>query len=162
MSQVEHTKKHNSIDSESKSVKRNADHQNPFNSVFLHENVFGLNRALWLEVLTDQVCMIVLIDWRTSATILLVLQANEWVVLLSNQRRKHRRPKAREKASYNSVLVEGNIDDWFCYLLNCLFCFGSLKVEICMDKYIRKIITASGDHLKLRWNNKKTRDKWSP
>ena len=27
-SQVEHTKKRNSIDSESKSVKRNADHQN--------------------------------------------------------------------------------------------------------------------------------------
>ena len=28
MSRVEHTKKRNSIDSESKSVKRNADHQN--------------------------------------------------------------------------------------------------------------------------------------
>ena len=35
-SQVEHTKKRNSIDSESKSVKRNSDHQNRFNSVFLH------------------------------------------------------------------------------------------------------------------------------
>ena len=73
MSQVEHTKKHNSIDSESKSVKQNADHQNPFNSVFIHENVFGLNRALWLKALTDQVCVIVLIDWRASATILSVL-----------------------------------------------------------------------------------------
>ena len=33
-SQVEHTKKRNNIDSESKSVKRNADHQNRF-TVFL-------------------------------------------------------------------------------------------------------------------------------
>ena len=34
-SQVEHTKKHKSIDSESKSVKQNADHQNRL-TVFLH------------------------------------------------------------------------------------------------------------------------------
>ena len=66
ISQVEHTKKHNRIDSERKSVKQNADHQNPFNSVFLHEKVFGLNRALWLKALTDQVYVMVLIDWRTS------------------------------------------------------------------------------------------------
>ena len=52
------------------------------------------------------------------------------------------------KASYNSVLVEGNIDDWSHHLSNHLFCFRCLKVEICMDKYIRKIITASGHHFK--------------
>ena len=35
MSQVEHTKKCNIIDSETKTVKQNADHHS-FNSVFLH------------------------------------------------------------------------------------------------------------------------------
>ena len=91
--------------------------------------------------------MIVSIDWGTPATILLVLQANERVVLLSNRRKEHRKPKARAKASYNSGLVEGNIDDWFHYLSNHLFCIGCLAVEICMDKYVRKIITASRNHL---------------
>ena len=38
---------------------------------------FSFIRMLWLEVLTDQVCVIVSIDWRSPATILLVLQANE-------------------------------------------------------------------------------------
>ena len=77
------------------------------------------------------------------------LQANEWVILLSNRRKEHRSPKARAKASYNSVfLVEGNIDDWFHYLSNHLFCFGCLAVVICMDEYVRKIITASRNHLK--------------
>ena len=80
--------------------------------------------------------------------ILLVVQANEWVVLISNLRKEHRMSKAWAKASYNSVLVEGNIDDWFCYLSNHLFCFGCLTVEIWMDKYIKKIITASRHHLK--------------
>ena len=49
--------------------------------------------------------MIVSVEWRTPATILLILQANELVVLLSNQRKEHQRPKA----SYSSVLVEGNL-----------------------------------------------------
>ena len=68
--------------------------------------------------------------------------------MLRNQKKEHQRPKARAKASYNSVLVEGNIDDWFCHLLNHLLCFGCLIVEICLDKYVRKISTASGHHLK--------------
>ena len=68
--------------------------------------------------------------------------------MLSNRRKEHRRSKARAKASYNSVLVEGNIDDWFRYLSNYLFCLGCLAVVICMDEYIRKIITASRNHLK--------------
>ena len=98
----------------------------------------GLNRVLWLAALTDQACVIVSIDWRTSATILLVLQANEWVVLLSNRRKEHRKPKEWAKASYNSVLVEGNIDNWFCQTI----CFA-------LDaKYTKKIITASRHHLK--------------
>ena len=46
-------------------------------------------------------------------------------------------PKAQSKALYNSVLVEGNIDSWFHHLLNHLFCFRYLRVEICMDKYKR-------------------------
>ena len=61
---------------------------------------------------------------------------------------KYQKPKVQEKASYNSVLVEGNSNNWFHYLLNHLFSFGCLTVEICMDKYIRKIITVSGHHLK--------------
>ena len=65
--------------------------------------------------------MIVSIDWRTPATILLVLQANECVISLSNWRKEHRRLKVQAKALYNSVLVEGNIDDWFRYLSNHLF-----------------------------------------
>ena len=44
--------------------------------------------------------------------------------------------------------MEGNIDNCFRYLSNHLFCFGCLVVVICMDKYIRKIITASRNHLK--------------
>ena len=86
-SQVEHTKKCNSIDSESKSVKLNTNHQNHLrNSVFLHvtlvlpygkKTIFGQNRVLWLKALTDQACVIVSNDWTTSATILLVLPANE-------------------------------------------------------------------------------------
>ena len=98
--------------------------------------------------MTDQACVIVSIDWRTPATILLVLQANERVVLLRNRRKEHRKPNARAKASYNSVLVEGNIDNWLRYLSNHLFCFGCLALEICVDKYVRKIITASRNHLK--------------
>ena len=97
---------------------------------------------LWLEALTDQACVIVSIDWRTPTTILFALQANEWVVLLHNRKKEHQRPKARAKASYNGVLVEGNIDDWFCYLLNHLFCFGCLAAVICM------YITVSRNHLK--------------
>ena len=82
-SQVEHTKKCISIDSESKSVKQNADHQNRLTVCFYmllpysKKTFFDLNRALWLKALTDQACMIVSINWRTPATILLVLQANE-------------------------------------------------------------------------------------
>ena len=69
--------------------------------------------------------------------------------MVSNRRKEHQRPKAQAKASYNSsVLVEGNIDDWFRYLSNHLFSFGCLAVEICMDEYVRKIITASRNHLK--------------
>ena len=48
----------------------------------------------------------------------------------------------------NSVLVKGNTDDWFRYLSNHLFHFGCLAVELCMDKYVRKIIIASRNHLK--------------
>ena len=44
--------------------------------------------------------------------------------------------------------MEGNIDDWFRYLSNHLFCFECLAVEICMDIYVRKIVTASRNHLK--------------
>ena len=66
-SQVEHTKKHNSIDSESKFVKQHANQQNHFNIVFTYyssttiqlEYYFGLNKVVWLEALTDQVCTIV-------------------------------------------------------------------------------------------------------
>ena len=75
-------------------------------------------------------------------------KANEWVVLLSNRRKEYRRPKVWAKASYHGVLVERNTDDWFCYLLNHTIYFGCLAVELCMDKYIRKIITASAHHLK--------------
>ena len=70
-SQVEHTKKHSSIDSESKSVKRNADHQNR-STVYFYIHVtlvlpYGEKtycqawtcRALWCQVLADQVCVIV-------------------------------------------------------------------------------------------------------
>ena len=57
--------------------------------------------------------MIVSINWRIPATILLFLQANQMSLLLSKLRKERQRPKA----SYNSVLVEGelegNIDDWF-------------------------------------------------
>ena len=98
-------------------------------------NCFDLNRALWLEALTDQACVIVSIDWMTPVTILLVLQANEWVVSLSNRRKEYQRSKARAKASHNNVLVEGNIDNLFRYLSNHLFCFGCLAVVIHMDKY---------------------------
>ena len=52
MSQVEHTKKRNSIDSESKSVKRNVDHQNCLNSVFLHVTLvlpYSKKNVFWLE-----------------------------------------------------------------------------------------------------------------
>ena len=57
--------------------------------------------------------MIVSIDWRSPAIVLLVLQANEVCLFASNQNKEHQRPKA----SHNSVLivegeVEGNIDDW--------------------------------------------------
>ena len=74
---------------------------------------YGLNRALLLEALTDQVCMIVSIDWRSPAIVLLVLQANEVCPFASNQNKERQRPKA----SHNGVLivegeVEGNIDDW--------------------------------------------------
>ena len=68
-SQVEHTKKHNSIESESKFVKQHANQHNRFNIVFLHnyyssttiqlEYYFDLNWVLWLKALTDQVCTIV-------------------------------------------------------------------------------------------------------
>ena len=60
-SQVEHTKKHSRIESESKSVKQNTIHQNCL-TVFLHvtlvlpyskKNIFGLNRMLWCLVLTE-------------------------------------------------------------------------------------------------------------
>ena len=53
--------------------------------------------------------------------------------------------KTQTEASYNSVLEKGNIDNWFRYLSNHLFCFGCL---ICVDKCVRKIITASRNHLK--------------
>ena len=54
MSQVEHTKKCNSINSESKFVKQNTDHQNHLTVCFYMllqyyhtvRNIFGLNRAL--------------------------------------------------------------------------------------------------------------------
>ena len=43
--------------------------------------------------------------------------------------------------------MEGNIDlTTGSHLSNRLFCFGCLTVEVCMDKYIRKIITALGHH----------------
>ena len=41
-----------------------------------------------------------------------------------------------------------------------LFCYGCLKVVICMYKYIRKIITVLGHHLKsiyIGWSDKKTK-----
>ena len=126
------------------------------NSFFLHvtlvlpysKKTFGLNRALWLKAWMTKHTW--LFQWigGLQPLILLVLQANEWIVLLSNRRKEHRRPKTWAKASYNTVLVEGNIYNWFHYLSNLLFCFGCLTAEICMDKYIRKIITASGHHLK--------------
>ena len=80
----------------------------------------------WLEVLTDQACVIVSIDRRTPATILLVLQANEC------RRKEHQRPKARAKASYNSVLLEGNIDDYIVplfvkpFVLLWMLCSGNM------------------------------------
>ena len=82
MSQVKHIKKCSSIDSESKSVKQNADHQNHLTVCFcmllqyyhMVRKHFVMNRVLWLEALTDQACVIVLINRRTPATILLVLQ----------------------------------------------------------------------------------------
>ena len=81
-SQVEHTKKRNSIDSENKFVKRNAAHQNCLTVCSLHATVIlsyslkDLNRVIWFEALPAQVCVIVSIDWRSPATVLLVLQAN--------------------------------------------------------------------------------------
>ena len=58
------------------------------NSVFLHITLvlpygkrmclsISLIRALWLEALTDQACVIASINWRTPATILFALQPNE-------------------------------------------------------------------------------------
>ena len=108
---------------------------------------FWLKQSTWLKALTDQAYVIVSTDWRTPEIILLVLQANEWLVLLSNRRKEHQRPKAWAKAPHNSALVEGNIDNWFHYLLNHLFHFGCLTVKRCMDKYTKKIITASRHHI---------------
>ena len=66
-SQVEHTKKHSSIDSENKYVERNSSHQFHLTvcvTVYLSPQYyyavkkhFGSNRLLWHEVLTDQVCV---------------------------------------------------------------------------------------------------------
>ena len=67
-SRVEHTKKRNSIDSENKSVKWNANHQNRltvcfymllYSTTIRQENVFDLNRALWRQALASQVSVIV-------------------------------------------------------------------------------------------------------
>ena len=77
-SQVEHTKECNGIDSESKSVLRNADHQNRLIVYFymllqyyhMVKKCFGLNRALQRQALADQISVIVSIDQRTPATIL--------------------------------------------------------------------------------------------
>ena len=69
--------------------------------------------------------------------------------------------KAQAKATYNNVLMEGNIDNWFRYFSNRLFYFIGLTVEIRMDKYIRNIITASCRTSRqgyTGWKNWKTRD----
>ena len=34
------------------------------------------------------------------------------------------------------------------YAICCTICFPLVAVEICVDKYVRKIITASRNHLK--------------
>ena len=63
-----------------------------FNSVFLHVTLVlsyskktFLNRALWRQALADWVCVIVLIDWSTSVTILPVFYKHMlpkiWVLL---------------------------------------------------------------------------------
>ena len=117
-------------------------------------------RALWLEVLIDQACVIASIDWRTPVTILLVLQANEQVILLSNWRKEHQRPKAQIRISYNSVLVEGNIDDWFRHLCNDLFSFGCLTVEIMYGQIYKEDYYSIGTSPQAYtgWKNKKTRE----
>ena len=77
--------------------------------------------------------MIVSIDWRSPAIVLVVLQANEVSLFVSNRNKEHQ----RSKALHNGVLivegeVEGNLMIGY-HLLNHLFCFGCLTVEVCMD-----------------------------
>ena len=125
-SQVEHTKEHSGIDSESQSVKWNANHQNHSTMCFymlLWYTVLPYGKKtfmVWTER-SGAKCWLTKHTWLFQSIglqrlILSVLQANEWVALLSNRRKEHRSPKARAKASYNSVLVEGNLDDWFHYV----------------------------------------------
>ena len=69
--------------------------------------------------------------------------------------------KAKAKISYNSVLVEGNIDNWFHHLLNHLLFIGCLTVEIYMYGQIYKedyYSIGMPPQAYIGWNNKKTRD----
>ena len=71
----------------------------------------------------------------------MVLQANEASFFAEKSGKEPQRPKT----SCNSVLVEGEVEQPTLtiglLLLNHLFCFGCLTMEVRMDKFMRKIIT---------------------
>ena len=72
------------------------------------ENIFGLSRVHWCKVITDQVCSIVRIHWRSPATIMVDLQALRQVPCWVR----------KAKATCNNVLredkVESNTDNLGC------------------------------------------------